>query len=109
MASLKDIAKQLNKEYKDDNLAIISNIRPEYKRLASGALGMDYVLFGGLPEGRLCVYSGLPHSGKTTAACAELGASDPSLVRSESTSRARACILSSVRVDRCSPILLSGT
>ena len=30
----------------------------------------DYVLFGGLPEGRLCVYSGLPHSGKTTAALA---------------------------------------
>ena len=61
MASIKDIAQKFNKEYKDNNLAIISNIRPEYKRLASGALGMDYVLFGGLPEGRLCVYSGLPH------------------------------------------------
>ena len=74
MASIKDIANKMNREYKDSNLAIISNIRPEYKRLASGALGMDYVLFGGLPEGRLCVYSGLPHSGKTTAACAELAA-----------------------------------
>jgi recombination protein RecA len=74
MASIKDIATKFCKEYKDNNLAIISNIRPEYKRLASGALGMDYVLFGGLPEGRLCVYSGLPHSGKTTAACAELAA-----------------------------------
>ena len=74
MATIAELAKKLNREYKDDNLAIISNIRPEYKRLASGALGMDYVLFGGLPEGRLCVYSGLPHSGKTTAACAELGA-----------------------------------
>ena len=74
MATIAELAKKLNREYKDDNLAIISNIRPEYKRLASGAFGMDYVLFGGLPEGRLCVYSGLPHSGKTTAACAELAA-----------------------------------
>ena len=39
MASIKDIASKFNKEYKDNNLAIISNIRPEYKRLASGALG----------------------------------------------------------------------
>ena len=74
MASIKEIAQKFNREYKDDNLAIISNIKPEYTRLASGAFGMDYVLFGGLPEGRLCVYSGLPHSGKTTAACCELAA-----------------------------------
>ena len=35
---------------------------------------MDYPLFGGLPEGRICIYSGLQHSGKTTAACCELAA-----------------------------------
>ena len=35
---------------------------------------MDYILGGGLPLGRICVYSGLPHSGKTTAACCELAA-----------------------------------
>lgn len=74
MPNISEIAAKFNKEYKDKNLAIVSDIKPEYKRLASGALGMDYVLFGGLPYGRLCVYSGLPHSGKTTAACAELGA-----------------------------------
>ena len=74
MASIKELAQKFNKEYKDNNLAIISDIKPEYKRLASGAFGMDYVLFGGLPYGRLCVYSGLPHSGKTTGACCELAA-----------------------------------
>lgn len=74
MASILDTVKMLNKQYKDDNLIIKSNILPSYERLASGAFGMDYVLFGGLPEGRLCVYSGLPHSGKTTGACCELAA-----------------------------------
>ena len=74
MPNISEIAAKFNKEYKDKNLAIISDVKPEYKRLASGALGMDYVLFGGLPYGRLCVYSGLPHSGKTTGACCELAA-----------------------------------
>lgn len=74
MASISEIAKRLNKEYKDEKLIVKSDIMPTYERLASGALGMDYPLFGGLPEGRICVYSGLQHSGKTTAACCELAA-----------------------------------
>ena len=74
MASILETVKRLNKEYKDDNLIIKSTILPTYERLASGAFGMDYVLFGGLPYGRICVYSGLPHSGKTTGACCELAA-----------------------------------
>ena len=74
MASIADIAKKLNKEYKMDDLCIKSDIKPQYERLACGALGMDYPLFGGLPLGRICVYSGLQHSGKTTAACCELAA-----------------------------------
>ena len=74
MASIADIAKKLNKEYKMDDLCIKSKIKPQYERLACGALGMDYPLFGGLPLGRICVYSGLQHSGKTTAACCELAA-----------------------------------
>lgn len=72
--NLADTIKGINKSYKDNTLIIKSNIKPDYERLASGAFGMDYPLFGGLPLCRLCVYSGLPHSGKTTAACAELGA-----------------------------------
>ena len=74
MASITEIVKKLNKEYKTDNLIIKSSILPKYERLATSALGMDYPLFGGLPLGRICVYSGLQHSGKTTAACAELAA-----------------------------------
>ena len=74
MASLNEIAKKLNKEFKDDQMIIKSNIIPKYDRMSTGALGSDYVLFGGLPYGRLCVYSGLQHSGKTTGACLHLAA-----------------------------------
>ena len=74
MASIKDIAKQLNKEYESDTFMRQSTVIPGYKRLKSRALGMDYPLFGGLPKGRIAVYSGKPHSGKTTAAFAELAA-----------------------------------
>lgn len=72
--SIADIAKKINKEYENDSVLRKSDIIPAYKRLASGALGMDYVLFGGLPYGRICVYSGQQHSGKTCAAMAELAA-----------------------------------
>lgn len=74
MPTIEEIAKRLNKEYKTDKLIITSDIQPQYQRLSTAALGMDYPLFGGLPKGRICVYSGLPHSGKTTAACCELAA-----------------------------------
>ena len=74
MADIQEIVKKLNKEYKTDKLITKSDIFPQYERLATAALGMDYPLFGGLPLGRICVYSGLQHSGKTTAACCELAA-----------------------------------
>lgn len=74
MVSILDLAKKINKEYKNDNIIRKSDVIPSYKRLASGALGMDYPLFGGLPYGRICVYSGKQHSGKTCAACLELAA-----------------------------------
>lgn len=74
MAKLSDIVTTLCKEFKDPNLIVKSNITPNYKRLACGAFGMDYPLFGGLPYGRICVYSGQNHSGKTTAACVEMAA-----------------------------------
>ncbi len=74
MASILEIAKKLNKEYKTDKLAVVANIKPTYERLSTGALGLDYPLFGGLPLGRICVFSGLQHSGKSTAACAVLAA-----------------------------------
>lgn len=72
--TMADFAKKLNKEYSNDALIIKSNIVPVYKRLSSGMMGMDYPLYGGLPYGRMMVYAGLEHSGKTTAACAEIAA-----------------------------------
>lgn len=72
--SVLDIARKLNREFDSDTFLRKSTIIPGYRRLKSKALGMDYPLFGGLPYGRICVYSGKPHSGKTTAAFAELAA-----------------------------------
>lgn len=72
--SLADIAKKLNKEYSNNNLIIKSNVVPNYKRLSTGLTGMDYPLYGGIPYGRLMVFAGLEHSGKTCAACCALAA-----------------------------------
>ena len=74
MASILEIAKQLNKEYKDDNLAIVSSVKPNYTRMPTNALGLDYILGGGIPLGRIIEFSGLQHSGKPTAACVVLAA-----------------------------------
>lgn len=72
--TMADFAKKLNKEYSNNNLIIKSNVVPVYKRLTSGQMGIDYPLYGGLPYGRMAVFAGLEHSGKTTAACAQLAA-----------------------------------
>lgn len=72
--TMADFAKKLNKEYNNNNLIIKSDVVPVYERLTSGMMGMDYPLYGGLPYGRMMVFAGLEHSGKTTAACAQLAA-----------------------------------
>ena len=74
MATIAELAKQFRREYKDENLLIISNIKPDYQRMPTNALGLDYILAGGIPLGRLVEFSGLQHSGKTTAACVVLAA-----------------------------------
>ena len=74
MAKITEIAKKLNKEYKDNNLIVVSNIKPDYDRMPTNALGLDYILEGGIPLGRLIEFSGEMHSGKTTAACVVLAA-----------------------------------
>ena len=67
-------AKQMNKEYRNDSLAILASTMPKYERLSTGALGMDFPLYGGLPLGRIAVFAGLEHSGKTSACCVALAA-----------------------------------
>lgn len=74
MSSVLEIAKTINKAFKNDKLAVMADVAPNYKRLACGDLGMDFPLYGGLPLGRLCVYAGKEHSGKTTASCLEMAA-----------------------------------
>lgn len=74
MASVADLAKKYNKEFKDNNLMMFSNLKPQYDRLCTNALGIDYILAGGIPLGRILEFSGLQHSGKTTAACVILAA-----------------------------------
>lgn len=74
MATIAELAKKFRREYKDENLMIISNIKPDYQRMPTNALGLDYILAGGIPLGRLVEFSGLQHSGKTTAACVVLAA-----------------------------------
>ena len=74
MGSVAELASKLNHEYSNNNLVIKSDIVPTYKRLSIGCMGMDYPLYGGLPYGRIVVFAGQEHSGKTTAAVAALGA-----------------------------------
>lgn len=69
-----EVARKLNKEFKDDKLAIKADITPTYERLSTGAFGFDYPLYGGLPLGRICTFAGMFHSGKTLAACIAMAA-----------------------------------
>ena len=70
--SVLDYAKKLNKDYDSETFLRKSDIIPGYRRLTSRALGMMYPLFGGLPYGRIVVFSGKQHSGKTSAAWASI-------------------------------------
>ena len=72
--SVLDKVKKLNKEFNDDTLGIKADINPVYRRMPTGAFGLDYPLYGGLPYGRIITFAGLFHSGKTTAACIAMSA-----------------------------------
>lgn len=74
MSSVLDIAKKLNKAYKNDKLALKADVIPSYRRLACNDLGADFPLYGGIPYGRIITISGKEHSGKTTGACVFLAA-----------------------------------
>ena len=72
MASILELAKKLNKDYSSQTFVRQSNIIPAYRRLKSKALGFSFTLHGGLPYGRIVVFSGKSHSGKTTGAFASI-------------------------------------
>lgn len=69
-----EMAKKLNKEFKNETLNIRADITPDYERCACGDLGIDFPLYGGLPEGRLAVFSGQNHSGKTLSSITYMSA-----------------------------------
>ena len=69
-----EMAARLNKEFKNNSLSIRADITPTYERCACGDLGIDFPLYGGLPEGRLVVFSGKEHSGKTVASMTYMAA-----------------------------------
>ena len=68
MTTLKDVAKAINKKYKDGNVVVAGDIIPEVRKLKLGTLGADFPLYGGIPYGAITVFSGQYSSGKTTAA-----------------------------------------
>ena len=72
--SILETARRLNKQFADNTLAVKADITPEYKRMPTGAFGLDYPLYGGLVYGRITTFAGREHSGKTSAACLALGA-----------------------------------
>ena len=74
MSSVLEKMSKVNREYQNKSLAIMADITPSYRRLPVNDLGFDFPLFGGLPYGRLCVFAGKEHSGKTTAACVAMAA-----------------------------------
>lgn len=74
MSSVLEISKKLNREFKNNKLALTADVVPSYKRLSCNDLGADFPLYGGLPFGRIVTISGKEHSGKSTGACVYLSA-----------------------------------
>lgn len=70
MSSVLDIAKSINKAWKNDVITSAALI-PECERFSMGTLSADYALYGGLPEGKLIVYAG--ESGSCKSLLAVLG------------------------------------
>lgn len=68
MAGVLDVAKQICKKYKDNQVMVGGDLLPSYKKLSFGSLGCSYPLYGGLPYGSPIVFSGQYSSGKSTAA-----------------------------------------
>lgn len=68
MPSVLEVAKQINKKYKDGGITIGGELLPHVKKLGLGTLGSDFPLYGGIPYGSIAVFAGQYSSGKSTAA-----------------------------------------
>lgn len=65
--SLENLMKDINKQWGNDNFhtGVASY---DYVRIPSSSPRINYMLYGGLPEGRLIEFYGAEHGGKTTLA-----------------------------------------
>lgn len=66
--TIKDAIKKINKACKDWNILDSGNFSQNLRKLSLGTLGFDFPFKGGLPYGQIITFSGVEHSGKSTAA-----------------------------------------
>jgi len=65
--SLEAIMKEVNKKFKS-NIMHTGLAEYDYERIPFTSPRLNYITFGGLPEGKIIEYSGEEHGGKTTSA-----------------------------------------
>lgn len=65
---MKDVVKKINKSCKEWDILSSGNFSRNLRKLSLGTLGFDLPFKGGLPYGQIVTFSGVEHSGKTTAA-----------------------------------------
>lgn len=67
---MKDVFKAINKRSKENGWDILSfgDFAHDLRKLSLGSLGFDFPFKGGLPYGQIVTFSGVEHSGKSTAA-----------------------------------------
>ena len=66
--SMKDVIKKINQASKDWDIVGSGNFSQNLKKLSLGTLGFDLPFKGGLPYGQIVTFSGVEHSGKSSAA-----------------------------------------
>ncbi len=66
--SMKDAIKKINQASKNWDILGSGNFSQNLKKLSLGTLGFDLPFKGGLPYGQIVTFSGVEHSGKSTAA-----------------------------------------
>lgn len=66
--TIKDAIKKINRACKDWDILGSGNFSKDLKKLSLGTLGFDFPFKGGLPYGQIVTFSGVEHSGKSTAA-----------------------------------------
>ena len=66
--SIKDVMKKINSMNKEWNILGSGVFSQNLRKLPFKALGFDLPFKGGLPYGQIVTFSGVEHSGKSTAA-----------------------------------------